>query len=182
MHGESWRVGLIRRADKEHTAAAACFITGNLSTIHGKGRAGLIGAALYTDLHAAGDRAAVQFKFAAVDGHFALNPAAADGDFAVDRLPVQAEVDLAFWHSPAPRHRPRQIIAARRIRQGIGCRPCCAVVMGMTVVPLSLPQTQWVCSPDCASANSAVWLLNQPSSASKSAPVICACCSAFSAS
>ncbi len=77
MHGESWRVGLIRRADKEHTAAgaAACFITGNLSTIHGKGRAGLIGAALYTDLHAAGDRAAVQFKFAAVDGHFALNPA-----------------------------------------------------------------------------------------------------------
>ena len=141
MHGESWRVGLIRRADKEHTAAAACFITGNLSTIHGKGRAGLIGAALYTDLHAAGDRAAVQFKFAAVDGHFALNPAAADavgqrqrraaadGDFAVDRLPVQAEVDLAFWHSPAPRHRPRQIIAARRIRQGIGCRPCCAVVM-----------------------------------------------------
>ena len=43
MHGESWRVGLIRRADKEHTAAgaAACFITGNLSTIHGKGRASL---------------------------------------------------------------------------------------------------------------------------------------------
>ena len=146
MHGESWRVGLIRRADKEHTAgAAACFITGNLSTIHGKGRAGLIGAALYTDLHAAGDRAAVQFQFAAIDEHFALNlsvagavgqrqrRAAADGDFAVDRLPVQAEVDLAFWHSPAPRHRPRQIIAARRIRQGIGCRPCCAVVMGMTV-------------------------------------------------
>ena len=147
MHGESWRVGLIRRADKEHTAAgaAACFITGNLSTIHGKGRAGLIGAALYTDLHAAGDRAAVQFKFAAVDGHFALNPAAADavgqrqrraaadGDFAVDRLPVQAEVDLAFWHSPAPRHRPRQIIAASRSRQGSGCRPYCAGVMGMTV-------------------------------------------------
>ena len=146
MHGESWRVGLIRRADKEHTAgAAACFITGNLSTIHGKGRAGLIGAALYTDLHAAGDRAAVQFKFAAVDGHFALNPAAvgavgqrqrraaADGDFAVDRLPVQAEVDLAFWHSPAPRHGLRQIIAASSTGQGIGCRPCCAVVMGMTV-------------------------------------------------
>ena len=147
MHGESWRVGLIRRADKEHTAAgaAACFITGNLSTIHGKGRAGLIGAALYTDLHAAGDRAAVQFKFAAVDGHFALNPAAADavgqrqrraaadGDFAVDRLPVQAEVDLAFWHSPVARHRLRQIIAVRRIRQGSGCRPYCAGVMGMTV-------------------------------------------------
>ena len=147
VHGEARRVGLIRRADKEHTAAgaAACFITGNLSTIHGKGRAGLIGAALYTDLHAAGDRAAVQFKFAAVDGHFALNPAAvgavgqrqrraaADGDFAVDRLPVQAEVDLAFWHSPAPRHGLRQIIAASSTGQGIGCRPCCAVVMGMTV-------------------------------------------------
>ena len=148
MHGESWRVGLIRRADKEHTAAgaAACFITGNLSTIHGKGRAGLIGAALYTDLHAAGDRAAVQFKFAAVDGHFALNPAAADavgqrqrraaadGDFAVDRLPVQAEVDLAHRHSPAPRHRLRQIIAARSTGQGIGCRPCCAGVMGSMTV------------------------------------------------
>ena len=147
MHGESWRVGLIRRADKEHTAAgaAACFITGNLSTIHGKGRAGLIGAALYTDLHAAGDRAAVQFKFAAVDGHFALNPAAvgavgqrqrraaADGDFAVDRLPVQAEVDLARWHSPVARHGLRQMIAASSTGQGIGCRPCCAVVMGMTV-------------------------------------------------
>ena len=153
MHGESWRVGLIRRADKEHTAAgaAACFITGNLSTIHGKGRAGLIGAALYTDLHAAGDRAAVQFKFAAVDGHFALNPAAADavgqrqrraaadGDFAVDRLPVQAEVDLAFWHSPAPRHRPRQIIAARRIRQGIGSCPLCAISVMFVPVDISIP-------------------------------------------
>ena len=130
MHGEVWRVGLIRRADKEHTAAGAavCFITGNRSTIHGKGRAGLIGAALFTDLHAAGDRAAVQLQFAAIDGHFALNPAAvgavgqrqrraaADGDFVVDRLPVQAEVDLARWHSPAPRHRLRQIIVASRIR------------------------------------------------------------------
>ena len=66
---------MIRRADKEHTAAgaAACFITGNRSTIHGKGRAGLIGAALYTDLHAAGDRAAVQLKFAAIDEHSALD-------------------------------------------------------------------------------------------------------------
>ena len=143
VHGEARRVDMIRRADKEHTAVV--FITGNRSTIHGKGRAGLIVGALFTDLHAAGDRAAVQFQFAAIDEHFALNPAAvgavsqrqrraaADGDFTVDRLPVQAEVDLAFWHSPAPRHRPRQIIAARRIRQGIGCRPCCAVVMGMTV-------------------------------------------------
>ena len=143
VHGEARRVDMIRRADKEHTAVV--FITGNRSTIHGKGRAGLIVGALFTDLHAAGDRAAVQFQFAAIDEHFALNlsvagavgqrqrRAAADGDFTVDRLPVQAEVDLAFWHSPAPRHRPRQIIAARRIRQGIGCRPCCAVVMGMTV-------------------------------------------------
>ena len=125
--------------------AAAFFITGNRSTIHGKGRAGLIGAAIYTDLHAAGDRAAVQFKFAAVDGHFALNlsvagavgqrqrRAAADLDAAVDCLPVQAEVDLAFWHNPAARHRLRQIIAARRIGQGIGCLPCCVGVMGMTV-------------------------------------------------
>ena len=100
MHGESWRVGLIRRADKEHTAAAACFITGNLSTIHGKGRAGLIGAALYTDLHAAGDRAAVQLQFAAIDEHFALNLAAVgavsqrqrstatDRDTAGNRLPI----------------------------------------------------------------------------------------------
>ena len=134
---------MIRRADKEHTAVV--FITGNRSTIHGKGRAGLIGAALHTDLDAAGDGAAVQFKFAAVDGHFALNPAAvdavgqrqlraaADGDFAVDRLPVQAEVDLARWHSPVARHGLRQIIAARRIRQGIGCRPFCVGAMGMTV-------------------------------------------------
>ena len=61
MHGEARRGDMIRRADKEHTAAgaAACFITGNRSTIHGKGRAGLIGAALFTDLHAAGDRAAI---------------------------------------------------------------------------------------------------------------------------
>ena len=102
MHGESWRVGLIRRADKEHTAAgaAACFITGNLSTIHGKGRAGLIGATLYTDLHAAGDRAAVQLKFAAIDEHSALNTAAVgavsqrqrstatDRDTAGNRLPI----------------------------------------------------------------------------------------------
>ena len=137
---------MIRRADKEHTAGAAvCFITGNRSTIHGKGRAGLIGAALHTDLHAAGDRAAVQLKFAAIDGHFALNlsvagavsqrqrRAAADGDFAVDRLPVQAEVDLARWYSPVCRYRLRQIIAARSTGQGIGCRPCCAGVMGMTV-------------------------------------------------
>ena len=153
MHGESWRVGLIRRADKEHTAgAAACFITGNLSTIHGKGRAGLIGAALYTDLHAAGDRAAVQLKFAAVDGHFALNlsvagavsqrqlRAAADGDFAVDRLPVQAEVDLAVrWHSPVLRHGLRQIIAALRIRQGIGSCPLCASSVMFVPVDISIP-------------------------------------------
>ena len=143
VHGEARRVDMIRRADKEHTAVV--FITGNRSTIHGKGRAGLIVGALFTDLHAAGDRAAVQFQFAAIDEHFALNlsvagavgqrqrRAAADGDFTVDRLPVQAEVDLAFWHSPAPRHRPRQIIAASSTGQGIGCRPCCAVVMGMTV-------------------------------------------------
>ena len=148
MHGEARRGDMISRADKEHTAVV--FITGNRSTIHGKGRAGLIGAALHTDLDAAGDGAAVQFKFAAVDGHFALNPAAvdavgqrqlraaADGDFAVDRLPVQAEVDLARWHSPVARHRLRQIIAARRIRQGSGCRPYCAGVMGMTV-DISIP-------------------------------------------
>ena len=143
VHGEARRVDMIRRADKEHTAVV--FITGNRSTIHGKGRAGLIVGALFTDLHAAGERAAVQFKFAAVDGHFALNPAtadavgqrqrraAADGDFAVDRLPVQAEVDLARRHSPVLRHGLRQIIAASSTGQGIGCLPCCAVVMGMTV-------------------------------------------------
>ena len=75
VHGEARRVDMIRRADKEHTAAGAavCSITGNRSTIHGKGRAGLIGAAFYTDLQAAGDRAAVQLKFAAIDGHSALN-------------------------------------------------------------------------------------------------------------
>ena len=71
VHGEVWRGDMIRRADKEHTAVV--FITGNRSTIHGKGRAGLIGAALYTDLHATGDRAAVQFQCSAVDGHSALN-------------------------------------------------------------------------------------------------------------
>ena len=143
VHGEARRVDMIRRADKEHTAVV--FITGNRSTIHGKGRAGLIVGALFTDLHAAGDRAAVQFQFAAIDEHFALNPAAvgavsqrqrraaADGDFTVDRLPVQAEVDLARWHSPVARHGLRQIIAASSTGQGIGCRPCCAVVMGMTV-------------------------------------------------
>ena len=74
VHGEARRVDMIRRADKEHTAVV--FITGNRSTIHGKGRAGLIVGALFTDLHAAGDRAAVQFQFAAIDEHFALNPAA----------------------------------------------------------------------------------------------------------
>ena len=153
MHGEARRVGRIRRADKEHTAAgaAACFITGNLSTIHGKGRAGLIGAALYTDLHAAGDRAAVQLKFAAIDGHFALNLSvtgavsqrqrrvAADGDAAGNRLPVQAEVDLTRWYSPAPRHRLRQIIAARRIRQGIGSCPLCASSVMFVPVDISIP-------------------------------------------
>ena len=45
-------------------------------------------------------------------------------------MSVQAEVDHAFWHSPAPRHRLRQIIAARRIGQGSGCRPCCVGAMG----------------------------------------------------
>ena len=153
VHGEARRVGLIRRADKEHTAAgaAACFITGNLSTIHGKGRAGLIGATLYTDLHAAGDRAAVQLKFAAIDGHFALNLSvtgavsqrqrrvAADGDAAGNRLPVQAEVDLTRWYSPAPRHRLRQIIAARRIRQGIGSCPLCASSVMFVPVDISIP-------------------------------------------
>ena len=139
MHGEVWRVGLIRRADKEHTAAGAavCFITGNRSTIHGKGRAGLIGAALYTDLHAAGDRAAVQFQCSAVDGHSALDfaiagavgqrqlRAAADGDAAVDRLSVQAERDLARRYSPVLRHRLRQIIAASSTGQGSGSCPFC---------------------------------------------------------
>ena len=144
VHGEARRVDMIRRADKEHTAVV--FITGNRSTIHGKGRAGLIVGALFTDLHAAGDRAAVQFQFAAIDEHFALNPAAvgavsqrqrraaADGDFTVDRLPVQAEVDLAVrWHSPVLRHGLRQIIAARSTGQGIGCLPFCVGAMGMTV-------------------------------------------------
>ena len=150
---------MIRRADKEHTAAgaAACFITGNRSTIHGKGRAGLIGAALYTDLHAAGDRAAVQLKFAAIDEHSALNPAAvgavsqrqrstaADRDTAGNRLPVQAEVDLARWHSPALRHRLRQIIVTSRIRQGIGSCPCYAIrVMFMAIDAAVPPQIQWV--------------------------------------
>ena len=151
VHGEARRVGLIRRADEEHAAAAAaCIVPGDRAAVHGEGRAGLIGAALHTDLHAAGDGAAVQFKFAAVDGHFALNPAAvgavgqrqrraaADGDFAVDRLPVQAEVDLARWHSPVARHGLRQIIAARRIRQGIGCLPFCVGAMGMTF-DISIP-------------------------------------------
>ena len=154
VHGEARRVGVIRRADKEHTAAgaAAFFITGNRSTIHGKGRAGLIGAAIYTDLHAAGDRAAVQLKFAAIDEHFALNPAAvgavsqrqrsavADRDTVGNRLPVQAEGDLAFWHSPAPRHRLRQVVVTSRSRQGIGrcpfCPPCASSVM---FVPVDVP-------------------------------------------
>lgn len=153
MHGEARRVDMIRRADKKHTAAgaAAFFITGNRSTVHGEGRAGLIGAALHTDLHAAGDGAAVQFKFAAVDGHFALNPAAvgavgqrqrraaADGDFAVDRLPLQAEVDLARWHSPVARHGLRQIIAAHRNRQGIGSFPLCASSVMVVPVDISIP-------------------------------------------
>ena len=152
MHGEARRGDMIHRADKEHTAVV--FITGNRSTIHGKGRAGLIGAALFTDLHAAGDRAAVQLQFAAIDGHFALNPAAvgavgqrqrraaADGDFVVDRLPVQAEVDLARWHSPAPRHRLRQIIVASRIRQGIGFCPFCPLCASSVMfvpVDISIP-------------------------------------------
>ena len=78
VHGEARRVGRIRRADKEHAAAAAAFfaVAGDRAAVHGEGRAGLILVALHTDLHAAGDRAAVQFKFAAVDDHFALNPAA----------------------------------------------------------------------------------------------------------
>ena len=150
VHGEARRVDMIRRADKEHTAVV--FITGNRSTIHGKGRAGLIVGALFTDLHAAGDRAAVQLKFAAVDGHFALNPAAvgavsqrqrraaADGDFTVDRLPVQAEVDLAVrWHSPVLRHGLRQIIVANRIRQGIGSCPLCASSVMFVSVDISIP-------------------------------------------
>ena len=148
VHGEARRVDMIRRADKEHTAVV--FITGNRSTIHGKGRAGLIGAALYTDLHAAGDRAAVQLKFAAVDGHFALNlsvagavgqrqrRAAADRDTAGNRLPVQAEGDLAFWHSPAARHGLRQIIVTSRIRQGIGSCPCYSSIMFVSV-DISIP-------------------------------------------
>ena len=44
VHGEARRCDIgVRRADKEHTAAgaAACFITGNRTTIHGKGRASL---------------------------------------------------------------------------------------------------------------------------------------------
>ena len=150
VHGEARRVDMIRRADKEHTAVV--FITGNRSTIHGKGRAGLIVGALFTDLHAAGDRAAVQFQFAAIDEHFALNPAAvgavsqrqrraaADGDFTVDRLPVQAEVDLAVrWHSPVLRHGLRQIIVANRIRQGIGSCPLCASSVMFVPVDISIP-------------------------------------------
>ena len=104
-----------------------------------------------TDFHTADNCAAVQFKFAAVDGHFALNlsvagavgqrqrRAAADLDAAVDRLPVQAEVDLAFWHSPAARHRLRQIIAARRIGQGIGSCPLCASSVMFVPVDISIP-------------------------------------------
>ena len=152
VHGEARRVGMIRRADKEHTAVV--FITGNRSTIHGKGRAGLIVGALFTDLHAAGDRAAVQLKFAAIDEHSALNPAAvgavsqrqrsaaANRDTAGNRLPVQAEVDLAFWHSPAPRHRLRQIIVASRIRQGIGFCPFCPLCASSVMfvpVDISIP-------------------------------------------
>ena len=143
VHGEARRVDMIRRTDKEHTAVV--FITGNRSTIHGKGRAGLIVGALFTDLHAAGDRAAVQFQFAAIDGHFALNlsvagavgqrqrRAAADRDTAGNRLPVQAEVDLARRYSPVCRYRLRQIIAARSTGQEIGCLPFCVGAMGMTV-------------------------------------------------
>ena len=44
VHGETRRCDIgVRRADKEHTAAggAACFIIGNRTTIHGKGRASL---------------------------------------------------------------------------------------------------------------------------------------------
>ena len=44
VHGEARRCDLVvRRADKEHTSAAAavCFITGNRTAIHGKGRASL---------------------------------------------------------------------------------------------------------------------------------------------
>ena len=133
MHGEARRVGIIRRADKEHTAAgaAAFFITGNRSTIHGKGRADLIGAAIYTDLHAAGDCAAVQLKFAAIDEHFALNPAAVGAVSQRQRLAVR-------WHSPAPRHRPRQIIVTSRIRQGIGSCPCYSSIMFVSV-DISIP-------------------------------------------
>ena len=141
VHGEAALLTHIYAA-----GAAACFITGNLSTIHGKGRAGLIGAALYTDLHAAGDRAAVQLKFAAIDEHSALNPAAAgavgqrqrraaaDRDTAGNRLLVQAEVDLARWHSPAPRHRLRQVVVTSRSGQRIRRCPCYAIrVMFMAI-------------------------------------------------
>ena len=77
---------MIRRADKEHTAVV--FITGNRSAIHGKGRAGLIVGALFTDLHAAGDRAAVQFQFAAIDEHFALNLPLSEQSVSVSVAPL----------------------------------------------------------------------------------------------
>ena len=61
VHGKARRVGLIRCADEEHTAAAAAGdrVAGNRAAVHGEGRAGLIVATIYTDLHAAGDGAAV---------------------------------------------------------------------------------------------------------------------------
>ena len=154
MHGKARRRAVrILCADKEHAAAgaAAFFITGNRSTIHGEGRAGLIGAAIYTDLHATGDRAAVQLQFAAIDEHSALNPAAvgavsqrqrraaADRNTAGNRLPIQAEVDLAFWHSPAARHGLRQIIVALSTGQGIGfCQFCPLCASSVMFVPVDI--------------------------------------------
>ena len=139
VHGKARRGGLIRRADKEHTAGGC--VARDRTAVHSEGRASLIFAALHTDLHAAGDGAIVQLKFAAVDGHFALNlaaagavsqrqrRAAADGDFAVDRLPVQAEVDLARWHSPVARHRLRQVVVTSRSGQRIRRCPCYAITV-----------------------------------------------------
>ena len=70
VHGKARRGGTIRRADEEHTAGVC--VARDRAAVHSEGRAGRR-FAMQTDLDAAGDRAAVQLKFAAVDEHFALN-------------------------------------------------------------------------------------------------------------
>ena len=102
MHGESWRCDIgVRRADEEHTAAAAAFfvVAGDRTAIHSEGRAGRR-IAMLTDFHTADNCAAVQFQCSAVDRHAILEISlsstvgqsqrrtAADCDTAGNRLPI----------------------------------------------------------------------------------------------